>query len=228
MKLLASDYDDTFYINDSDIKNNVKLVQEFMNENLFIIATGRSYDDFKKAQEKYNIKYNYLIINHGSTIIKNDEIIYNIYIDNEFKNKLVEVLNLDNNYFACSEKLSRVDITCDNITKINIKYGAKAKEINNFLNLNYSKYIKSILISEGTIEIIANNVGKEVALKYLIESLNINKDDVYTIGDGYSDIKMIENYNGYCMKHSAFELSNLTATKLNSVSELINLIKSSI
>ena len=49
MKVLVSDYDKTFYVNEFDIKKNIKTVQEFRNlGNIFIIATGRSYLDFKK------------------------------------------------------------------------------------------------------------------------------------------------------------------------------------
>ena len=46
-KLLISDYDQTFYLNDDDIENNKIYVNKFMNSsNLFAIATGRSYLDF--------------------------------------------------------------------------------------------------------------------------------------------------------------------------------------
>ena len=31
----------------------------------------------------------------------------------------------------------------------------------------------------------------------LRDKLDIDKEDVYTIGDGYSDIEMIRNFNGY-------------------------------
>ena len=37
-KILVSDYDNTFYINDNDIKNNIKKVETFRNKNnIFVI-----------------------------------------------------------------------------------------------------------------------------------------------------------------------------------------------
>lgn len=48
MEMVVSDYDDTFYINGTDIKNNVSLVSLFMNDNIFVIATGRSLYDYKR------------------------------------------------------------------------------------------------------------------------------------------------------------------------------------
>lgn len=84
-KIIVSDYDETFYINDEDIEKNKIAVREFEQKgNLFIIATGRSYLDFKNKVKDYHINYNYVILNHGATIIdRNDNIIYNFPIDNE-------------------------------------------------------------------------------------------------------------------------------------------------
>ena len=89
-KIIISDYDQTFYINDEDIERNKVAVSEFEEKgNLFIIATGRSYLDFKNKVEAYNINYNYVILNHGATIIdSNDNIIYNFTIDNEIISKI--------------------------------------------------------------------------------------------------------------------------------------------
>ena len=51
-KLLVSDYDQTFYINDEDIEKNKIAVNEFRSKgNIFVIATGRSYDDFMKKKK---------------------------------------------------------------------------------------------------------------------------------------------------------------------------------
>ena len=73
-KIIVSDYDNTFYRNDDDIEKNKLKVKEFMElSNIFIIATGRSYLDFMEKEDLYKIKYNYLILDHGATILKDDE-----------------------------------------------------------------------------------------------------------------------------------------------------------
>ena len=44
-KILVSDFDGTFYLKNVDINNNIKNVEKFRSQgNIFIIATGRSYD----------------------------------------------------------------------------------------------------------------------------------------------------------------------------------------
>ena len=56
-KILISDYDQTFYINDKDIEKNKLLVKKFRIEgNIFVFATGRSYEDFKNAVNKYSLE----------------------------------------------------------------------------------------------------------------------------------------------------------------------------
>lgn len=54
-----------------------------------MIATGRSYLDFKNRAETYNINYSYVILNHGATIIdSNDNIIYNFPINNKIEDEI--------------------------------------------------------------------------------------------------------------------------------------------
>ena len=65
MYLLASDFDNTLYINNNDFKNNILKIKEFINDNVFVIATGRSYEDFDNLT-KGSVLFNYLIINHGA------------------------------------------------------------------------------------------------------------------------------------------------------------------
>ena len=55
-KMLVSDYDETFYLNDEDIEKNKQAVGKLRKAgNIFVIATGRSYlDFFNKLESKYN------------------------------------------------------------------------------------------------------------------------------------------------------------------------------
>lgn len=224
-KLLVSDYDKTFYINDLDIKNNIKLIEKFRkNGNIFIIATGRSYYDFKKKKDKYNIKYDYAFLNHGATIIdKYDNVLYNFSI-NEDINDIKNYLELDKsiNHFCCSELESRVDFNHENITKIAIRYFplVNISKIKDNLDNKFSN-INSYLVSSNMLEIISNKIDKSLAIKLLINDLNIDKKNVYTIGDSYTDIKMIKEYNGYTMNNSIKELKEIAIKEYKSVSNLI-------
>ena len=233
-KIIVSDYDRTFYINDKDIEKNKIAVAEFEKKgNMFIIATGRSYFDFKNKTNTYNINYNYVILNHGATIINgNDEVIYNFPINNDIIPKIKNELNLEKTieHFCCSKLESRVDFNHPNLTKIRVKYNDKEKtmRINKILNEKFSEYINSYYVSNNAIEIISNKTNKSNAIKSLIQKLNINERDVYTIGDGFTDIKMVKDFNGYCMVESIEELKKIAIKQYNSVSELIKDVMSKI
>ena len=88
-KVLVVDYDRTLFINNSDMLNNINSINKFReNGNIFIIATGRTYNSLKKEIDKYNIEYDYLILNHGSLVIKKDKsTLFHYKID---KNILIE------------------------------------------------------------------------------------------------------------------------------------------
>lgn len=94
-KMIISDYDQTFYINDEDIERNKIAVGKFEEKgNIFIIATGRSFLDFQNKATAYNINYNYVILNHGATIVdSNDNIIYNLTIENSIIPKIKRELH---------------------------------------------------------------------------------------------------------------------------------------
>ncbi len=206
--MLVSDYDQTFYINDNDIEKNKKAVEQFQNKgNIFVIATGRSYLDFKNKLDLYNFNYDYVILNHGATILDKDNNIFaNYSIDSNIIKDIYEDLNIKEsiNSFNCSELESRVDFNHQNLTKINVKYNSReeAMRINKIINDKYSNYVVSYFVNTNSIEIISNQTNKSNAINILIERLGLSKDDIYTIGDGYSDIDMIKDFNGYAIKDS--------------------------
>lgn len=232
IKMIVSDYDQTFYINDEDIEINKIYVNKFMNlGNLFVIATGRSYLDFHNKLDIYNFNYDYAILNHGTTIIdKNDNVLFNIEIPNEIILQIQNDLNLNEslNYFCCSVD-SNVSFDHKNLTKIHVKYNSKEYALNkaNYINNKYGNYVKAYYVSTDSVEIISNKTNKALAIYWLIKFYNnINKDNVYVIGDSYSDIEMVKEFKGYCMKDSVSELKSIANKEYSSVSGLIKEILS--
>lgn len=227
-KILVSDYDKTFYLNDEDIEKNKIAINEFRKrENIFIIATGRSYFDFHNKVDLYKFYYDYVIINHGATILdKNDNILANFPIKDEIIPEIKNDLKLEKSIkgFCCSKLESRVDFNHKDLTKINVGYNSKDEAISINININnkYSQFINSYQIAETSLEIISNETNKSKAIDLLLNRLNIKRQNVYTIGDGYSDIEMVKNFNGYAMQESVDELKNVAQKEYSSVSELIN------
>lgn len=226
-KILVSDYDQTFYLNDEDIEKNKKSVENFRKqENIFIFATGRSYFDFMNKAEKYKLKWDYLIINHGATILdKNNNIISNYTIDNNIIKNIEKDLETEKsiNHFCCKLENSRTDFNDKDLTKIYAKYEKdKAEQINSLINKKYSEFVNCYLVSGNAVEIISNKTCKSNAIEEIVQIEKVIRENIFTIGDGYSDIEMIKNYNGYCMEKSVQELLKICNGKIvKNVSELI-------
>ena len=226
-KILVSDYDQTFYLNDEDIEKNKKSVEEFRKKgNIFVFATGRSYFDFMNKAEQYKLKWDYLIINHGATILdKNNNIISNYTIDNDVIKNIKKDLEIEKaiKYFCCNLENSRTDFNDKDLTKIYAKYEKdKAEQINSLINKKYSEFVNCYLVSGNAVEIISNKTCKSNAIEEIVQIEKVNRENIFTIGDGYSDIEMIKNYNGYCMEKFVQELLKICNGKIvKSVSELI-------
>ncbi len=226
-KVLVSDYDQTFFIDEESLKLNMQAVAEFRKqENIFVIATGRSYLDFHNKLDMYHFDYDYVIINHGATILDaKNQVFINYHIDNNIINNIKNDLRLDKSIsnFCCSELDSRVSFEHKNLTKIHVKYNSKeeAMDVNKIINDKYHDYVNSYYVTENSVEIISKEIDKSKAINILVEKLKIDKDDVYTIGDGYSDIKMIEDYKGYAIKNSVDELKKVAIKEVSNVSDLI-------
>lgn len=94
-------------------------------------------------------------------------------------------------------------------------------KINGLINTKYSNYINSYYVTGDAIEIISNKANKSQAIKVLKEKLNIKKSDIYTIGDGYSDIEMVRDFKGFNMVNSVKELKNVSIGEYKSVSDFI-------
>ena len=227
-RLLVSDYDGTFYINDLDIKRNIDKVNEFRKlNNLFVIATGRSYVDLKEKIDKYNITYDYLILNHGAlllskelTVIKSfslDEVQVKDILNYANKKDVSDIILIDNFRKNVSNTLGIVKIM------LKLYNFDEAREIKSYIDSNYSS-IKSYLVCEDShylVEVVSNKASKSTMIKEIIKIEDIKTTNTYTIGDGVNDIDMIKKYNGYRVKNSCEELVSVANNCVDNINELV-------
>lgn len=228
-KVLVVDYDRTLFINNDDMLNNINSINKFReNGNIFIIATGRTYNSLKKEIDKYNIEYDYLILNHGSLVIKKDEsTLFHYKID---RNILFDITNYLSKYKPKSVMYSYYtkdtsNINNPDISKITIGF---QKDIETFKKVmmdvvkKYNNKLNIYFTQNFEIEIISKETNKSKAIDLLMKKVNFKKENIYTIGDSYTDIEMINDYNGSCMEKSIDILkNNKNIKKYSSVSVLI-------
>lgn len=231
-KVLVVDYDRTLFINNNDMLNNIKAINNFRSKgNIFVIATGRTYSSLKKEINKYKIQYDYLILNHGALVIKNDntalfhyKIDKSILLDvNDYLTKL-KAKNIFYSYYLEDTN----DINNPDISKLTAKFSSNLdnfKEIIMNIIKKYNNALNIYFTQNFEIEIISKDTNKSKALNLLMKKANFKKENIYTIGDSYTDIEMIKDYNGSCMDNSIDILkNNKNIVKYKSVSDYINKI----
>jgi len=227
-KMLVSDYDRTFYLNDADMARNAEGIRAFRNAgNIFVIATGRSLPDFKRKFAQYPFAYDYVILNHGATIVDgNDNILYNTTIVDGIAPEIQKILELGKaeRTFCCTDRRNDLSFSDKNLTKIYVKYDSK-KSVWQALERvrgQFGEFVNAYPVSERLLEIVPSSADKASAVDILSKKLQIDNKNIYTIGDGYTDIEMIRLYNGCCMKHSVSALKQLGVKEYESVSVLVN------
>ncbi len=229
-KLLVSDYDDTFHITREGLSENIRVVEKFRRAgNLFVIATGRGYADFKWIREKLGVEYDMLILDHGALILDpHDNIVFSSTIPDGTVTKIKDDLNLESTrrVFCTSGFEGRVGFEWGNIQKINAWYkeAADANAVLRTVQEKYSNEVNAYLIPPESVEIIKKNSGKEVAIEWLCRHLDVPPHNVYTVGDGYTDINMIKKYKGYAVPNAVAPLKEAAQETVESVSELIERI----
>lgn len=154
----------------------------------------------------------------GTFFIDDENIKYNIEKVREFRNK--------RNIFVCKCLESRTSINQENITKIHIKCNNQAEQLkfNNILNNKYKKFVKSYLITglNNCIEIISSSTDKSAAIKEIAKIENIEENKIFTVGDSFNDLEMLEAFNGVCMKNSEELVKSKITKTCISVAEVID------
>ena len=204
----------------------------------FVIVSGRSKTSIDKVLEKYNINYDYMILNNGAIIFDNDGcIISEKFIDPYISNNIVkhlksksdiEVLFYDENDKVAynGQKLLKIRIKTLNRletekieSEINYLFGDKVVAHANF-EVNYCDYI-----NYEHVDIVSIEAGKEKGIARLIKMLDIKKEEVVTVGDGKNDIEMIKQYNGYAMVTAEEDVKKVASKVFENILEVFEYIK---
>ena len=218
--MLVSDYDDTLNI---EKEKNLKYIKKFMKNNIFVIATGRSYISIKQRLkiDMNGLMPDYLITNHGATILNNkNEVINTHFIEKEIVNKILTLIDKKITYkinFYGAKKFN------ENINKIMLIFKSIDEATDTFNKIKKANLVTVYLINrEGKfpkVEIINKKVNKAKAIEFIEKLENPSKIEV--IGDGTQDIEMIKKYNGNCMFNAVDKVKEISKKQYKYVYELI-------
>lgn len=223
MKILASDFDNTIYYLDDEIKNkkNVEAIKRFVSYgNTFCIITGRNYADLKVLLEKYSIPYTYLICADGAQIFNNID--YPIDITHLTRNEIdsiKEILDSLNCDYYLDDGYNKTEYL-DDCVKIVVNC-TDEKEKEKIVKIVKEKIDIHIYASRFHVNIINKSVNKMNALKKLFNIENLNYDDLYVIGDNDNDYEMLKEFNGGVIKNHHKILDSLGKNEYETLSDYI-------
>lgn len=217
-----------------------KISKELGIENYLIAGNGASVYDIKAQKNIYENFIDTNKALKIIKMCKENSIFFNLYTDKgiitESLNFNVKVFNSENNHKA-SEKQTNIEIVKDiyeyaqnnplNILKIIIcddskiifnNISQKLKQIKGIEVLDVAHMSRKI-IRVGTeeveieyyyTEVSSKDVDKWNAIEYLINTLQIKKEEVMAIGDNINDKKMVQNSAvGVAMGKSALAIKNI-------------------
>ena len=97
-------------------------------------------------------------------------------------------------------------------------------EFKDILNNKYNKFVKNYLITglNNCIEIISSSTDKSIAIKEIAQIENVEKNKIFTVGDSFNDLEMLETFNGFCMKNSEEFVKSKITKMCISVAEVID------
>ena len=225
MKIIASDFDNTFFVKDeATLKENIEEVKKFISDgNIFIIITGRSFTNIKKEIMKNEISYSYLVCQDGANIFdKNDICLISNYLPLNKNKKITEYLKKEQIDYSYESAFNDYD-NQNNATKITITLKPTDNKTEILENIKKKANVYAY-VSSKHINIIDSKVNKSTALAYLIKKKYID-DSVVVIGDDINDYEMMKDYNGVVMKKHDPILNNLNKEEIESVNKYIKLLK---
>ena len=224
MKIIISDYDGTIFEDEITTKKNIAAIARFRNQNLFAVATGRSYEDFMSAKIKNNIELDYYLLNYGAQILdKNMQPISITPLTKEdvaeikkfFKEKNVTIL-------YCNDKKNSLKES-GAIFKIVVKFNNRKDLVD-----SYKQFIKPdsfntyILKNHCSLEIIRKDVNKKESIKKFLPIIKMKQNDVFVIADRINDLEMITQYHGFCVENAE---PNIKAVAVKIYPHVYNLIE---
>ena len=223
MKILMSDFDETIYFEDNEEVNNknIEAIRKFVSYgNIFGIVTGRSYWDLKPYLKKYNISYSYLICNDGAKIFNNmDYCLDTILIDGNKVSKMLSFIEekgwdyyLDDGYNKTTNVNDCVKIVV-NCTK--------EEDKEEYVSLLKKVAPLHIYSSRNHINIVANGVDKEKAIKRLFNLEKLDYSKLKTIGDNITDYEMLKSFPGGIIKKHHSSLDELNKKEYECLSDYI-------
>ena len=256
MYFFASDYDGTLYQDSQVSQKDLRLIKEFRAQgHHFGIATGRHLNSILGELDKYQIEVDFTIGNNGSAILDhNRKELYLAAIDKAMVKEAYDYvvkhmsdefyfIAINNGYhygqktfyqelesFDAGDRISLEDaFNSETICAMfgQILPGKDSLLISNQLNEAFKGKLQACP-NGSFVDIVLPNDNKARAIQRVVSSLDSRVKKVFTIGDSYNDIEMIQMYDGFVIAGGEDHLRGLSDKRVATVGEALELVMSGV
>ena len=230
MKLLASDFDGTFFFrNKKMFMENISAASVFQKKNVFAIVTGRDAASVLSHFEDTDFRPDYLAVYNGGRILDSKgKVLYDdpLKIDLD---RLYDVLmkegvsqisilsltkvfhksfhfNIHDWLFKLHHRsLYRCHVKDyheidDDIYMCSISCGSEEKALLLSEKLKEMKLGCSVYVNKSFIDIVGEHASKEHAVEII--AMHTEADEVFVIGDSYNDVGMLRQFQSYTVQNA--------------------------
>ncbi|MBE6062339.1 MAG: HAD family hydrolase [Clostridium butyricum] len=221
IKLVVTDMDGTLLDENGLLPEGfVEILDALRNKNIkFVVASGRPYYTLQTNFGPMS-RYISFICENGSLVVDNNKTIYKSVIEPASVKEIIQTSNtIDGNslvlctencaytnassedhlkeirkYYTNLEILNDLTTVSDDIIKIAIcNLNNSLDNLNNVFKPKFQDRLHVVSSGQVWIDISNNGVNKGLALKSLMETDNISKDETMVFGDYYNDIEMLSH-----------------------------------
>ena len=201
--LIVSDYDGTL-IDDNKLTTldeTIAIIKELRRINVaFMISTGRTYDSIKQEVDKYHIPFDFiscanwnLLFDNNSTPIIVNHIAHHVisFLRNSCDEEIIQETLRDE--FGC--EVHAIDGAVEDFIHIRDNLPTRQK-VTNLLMRN--KLVDYCTDGKNKFRIhVFNSTDKCSTIDECSRRILLPNTEIYTIGNGPNDARMIKRYNGY-------------------------------
>lgn len=249
MKLFASDYDGTLRTKDMVSQADKDAICAWRKAgNAFGVVTGRSMESIQSDLQLNEIEVDFVVGNNGGAIYDaNFKELKTYFIEFHKAKEIIRYLKSENCIsYVLNDGYARAKVLLD-AKREDKKYATfsstiSEKEIlerrsvaqivasleNDEDTMRIASYIEAHFASSAVgyrnincVDIIPYGISKATGVSYMVKQLQVSHEDVYTIGDSYNDIPMLETYHGFAMAQAVKQVKSYAQSDVISVAQAI-------
>lgn len=250
MKIIASDYDGTLHHHYSVSPQDREAIRKWRDHgNLFGIVTGRATDMLDTAKDE-KLELDFVIVFNGvdvydvqkditqPTLIKrlagSTSSMYDmLQIILQAEGNWAEVVTPTRSYFFTHNDTAREHkhwTAIENAKPIKEYIQIYARYENESISLKIAKELEekypsevSALVNGFWLNAAPPAITKASGVWEYAKYMGVKKEDIFTIGDSYNDLDMLEVFNGYAMANGAEAVKKAAKGVCVSVAQLVDI-----